>query len=128
MGDLIEEEILITLYQRWLINKLKEHSRSRRESSLPPKSYRLRKLQPALDTTKKLDSVSYSQPALQGRSKRKGPCTACWLALWKRASITVDSCTLCLGFKTPIEASEGAYIDKKCPFTGNVSIRGRIFK
>ncbi|OWM83546.1 hypothetical protein CDL15_Pgr013027 [Punica granatum] len=31
-----------------------------------------------------------------------------------------------LGFKTPRDATEGAYIDKKCPFTGNVSIRGRI--
>merc|ERR1712096_306748 len=31
-----------------------------------------------------------------------------------------------LGFKTPREAFEGSYIDKKCPFTGNVSIRGRI--
>jgi len=31
-----------------------------------------------------------------------------------------------LGFKTPREASDGTYIDKKCPFTGNVSIRGRI--
>ncbi|XP_059484565.1 small ribosomal subunit protein uS17 isoform X2 [Neocloeon triangulifer] len=31
-----------------------------------------------------------------------------------------------LGFKTPREAIEGGYIDKKCPFTGNVSIRGRI--
>jgi small subunit ribosomal protein S11e len=31
-----------------------------------------------------------------------------------------------LGFKTPREAMEGNYIDKKCPFTGNVSIRGRI--
>ncbi|XP_059300275.1 small ribosomal subunit protein uS17 isoform X1 [Lycium ferocissimum] len=31
-----------------------------------------------------------------------------------------------LGFKTPREATEGTYIDKKCPFTGNVSIRGRI--
>eukprot|EP00735_Rhodelphis_limneticus_P001649 TRINITY_DN12301_c0_g1::TRINITY_DN12301_c0_g1_i1::g.13065::m.13065 TRINITY_DN12301_c0_g1::TRINITY_DN12301_c0_g1_i1::g.13065 ORF type:complete len:167 (+),score=54.07,sp/P17093/RS11_SOYBN/67.74/9e-70,Ribosomal_S17/PF00366.15/6.5e-28 TRINITY_DN12301_c0_g1_i1:40-501(+) len=33
-----------------------------------------------------------------------------------------------LGFKTPREAIEGTYIDKKCPFTGNVSIRGRILK
>jgi small subunit ribosomal protein S11e len=33
-----------------------------------------------------------------------------------------------LGFKTPKEAIEGTYIDKKCPFTGNVSIRGRIVK
>ncbi|XP_028399811.1 40S ribosomal protein S11-like [Dendronephthya gigantea] len=31
-----------------------------------------------------------------------------------------------LGFKTPQEAIDGHYIDKKCPFTGNVSIRGRI--
>jgi len=31
-----------------------------------------------------------------------------------------------LGFKTPREATQGTYIDKKCPFTGNVSIRGRI--
>uniref|UniRef100_A0A7S3RUU3 Small ribosomal subunit protein uS17 n=1 Tax=Strombidinopsis acuminata TaxID=141414 RepID=A0A7S3RUU3_9SPIT len=33
-----------------------------------------------------------------------------------------------LGFKTPQEAIEGNYIDHKCPFTGNVAIRGRIFK
>eukprot|EP01102_Stenamoeba_stenopodia_P007403 TRINITY_DN2072_c0_g1_i1.p1 TRINITY_DN2072_c0_g1~~TRINITY_DN2072_c0_g1_i1.p1 ORF type:complete len:163 (+),score=37.30 TRINITY_DN2072_c0_g1_i1:113-601(+) len=33
-----------------------------------------------------------------------------------------------LGFKTPQEAIEGNYIDKKCPFTGNVSIRGRILR
>lgn len=33
-----------------------------------------------------------------------------------------------LGFKTPKEAIEGVYIDKKCPFTGNVSIRGKILK
>ncbi|KAK7810613.1 hypothetical protein U0070_008234 [Myodes glareolus] len=31
-----------------------------------------------------------------------------------------------LGFKTPKEAIEGTYIDKKYPFTGNVIIRGRI--
>ncbi|KAJ3734823.1 Metallo-dependent phosphatase-like protein [Lentinula guzmanii] len=31
-----------------------------------------------------------------------------------------------LGFKTPAEAISGTYIDKKCPFTGEVSIRGRI--
>ncbi|CDW82785.1 40s ribosomal protein [Stylonychia lemnae] len=33
-----------------------------------------------------------------------------------------------LGFKTPAEAIEGQYVDKKCPFTSSVSIRGRIFK
>ncbi|KAL8664895.1 MAG: hypothetical protein Q9168_007817 [Polycauliona sp. 1 TL-2023] len=31
-----------------------------------------------------------------------------------------------LGFRTPKTAIEGSYIDKKCPFTGMVSIRGRI--
>jgi len=31
-----------------------------------------------------------------------------------------------LGFKTPKTAIEGTYIDKKCPFTGQVSIRGKI--
>ncbi|KAJ2082509.1 40S ribosomal protein S11-B [Coemansia sp. RSA 988] len=31
-----------------------------------------------------------------------------------------------LGFKTPATAISGTYVDKKCPFTGNVSIRGRI--
>ena len=31
-----------------------------------------------------------------------------------------------LGFRTPREAIEGTYIDKKCPFTSDVSIRGRI--
>lgn len=33
-----------------------------------------------------------------------------------------------LGIKTPDEAIKGSYVDKKCPFTGNVSIRGRILK
>ena len=33
-----------------------------------------------------------------------------------------------LGFKTPAAAMEGCYVDKKCPFTGNVSIRGRVLK
>lgn len=33
-----------------------------------------------------------------------------------------------LGIKTPISAVEATYVDKKCPFTGNVAIRGRILK
>eukprot|EP00013_Stygamoeba_regulata_P020232 CAMPEP_0177651224 /NCGR_PEP_ID=MMETSP0447-20121125/12415_1 /TAXON_ID=0 /ORGANISM="Stygamoeba regulata, Strain BSH-02190019" /LENGTH=166 /DNA_ID=CAMNT_0019154253 /DNA_START=50 /DNA_END=550 /DNA_ORIENTATION=+ len=33
-----------------------------------------------------------------------------------------------LGFKTPKAAIENDYVDKKCPFTGNVSIRGRILR
>lgn len=33
-----------------------------------------------------------------------------------------------LGFRTPADAIQGTYVDKKCPFTGNVSIRGRILR
>ena len=33
-----------------------------------------------------------------------------------------------LGYKTPKEALNAHYIDKKCPFTGDVNIRGRILK
>eukprot|EP00761_Pharyngomonas_kirbyi_P007728 gb/GECH01007738.1/.p1 GENE.gb/GECH01007738.1/~~gb/GECH01007738.1/.p1 ORF type:complete len:152 (+),score=8.15 gb/GECH01007738.1/:1-456(+) len=33
-----------------------------------------------------------------------------------------------LGFATPKAAIEGKFIDQKCPFTGNVSIRGRILR
>ena len=33
-----------------------------------------------------------------------------------------------LGYRTPKEAIEGTYVDKKCPFTSSVSIRGRILK
>ena len=33
-----------------------------------------------------------------------------------------------LSFKTPDEAKTGTFVDKKCPFTGNVSIRGKLLK
>merc|ERR1711912_28617 len=33
-----------------------------------------------------------------------------------------------LGFKVPLKAKEGRYIDKKCPFVGDVSIRGKILR
>jgi small subunit ribosomal protein S11e len=33
-----------------------------------------------------------------------------------------------LGYKTPFEAKSKNYTDKKCPFVGNVSIRGRIIR
>merc|ERR1719198_1816303 len=36
--------------------------------------------------------------------------------------------TVGLGYPTPKEAKEGNFVDSKCPFTGNVSIRGRILK
>merc|ERR1719399_971143 len=52
------------------------------------------------------------QPTIFG-SKKDGKT----LRYWKQVG---------LGFKTPRDAIQGSYIDKKCPFTGNVSIRGRI--
>eukprot|EP00812_Abedinium_dasypus_P010854 NODE_4450_length_673_cov_269.462783.p1 GENE.NODE_4450_length_673_cov_269.462783~~NODE_4450_length_673_cov_269.462783.p1 ORF type:complete len:161 (-),score=49.81 NODE_4450_length_673_cov_269.462783:86-568(-) len=33
-----------------------------------------------------------------------------------------------LGFKIPRQAKEGLWVDKKCPFTADVSIRGRVLK
>lgn len=33
-----------------------------------------------------------------------------------------------LGFRTPDWAVSGKYVDKKCPWTGNVSIRGRVLR
>lgn len=33
-----------------------------------------------------------------------------------------------MDIKTPEEAIKGTYIDHKCPFTGEISIRGRILK
>merc|ERR1712048_970425 len=53
------------------------------------------------------------------RSGNKKKLSAKELRFWRNVG---------LGFKTPKEAIEGKYIDKKCPFTSNVSIRGRILK
>merc|ERR1719498_1297088 len=34
-----------------------------------------------------------------------------------------------MGYETPLENIESAnYVDKKCPFTGEISIRGKILK
>ena len=33
-----------------------------------------------------------------------------------------------LGFNTPSDAIHATFVDKKCPFTGDVAIRGRIIK
>merc|ERR1712094_49551 len=50
---------------------------------------------------------------LLSRSTRKGP----------RAVKSIG-----LGFKVPLKAKEGRYIDKKCPFVGNVSVRGKLLR
>lgn len=44
----------------------------------------------------------------------------------KKASLARYFKNIGLGYKTPMEARQGTYVDKSCPFTGNVSIRGRI--
>merc|ERR1711925_45317 len=43
-----------------------------------------------------------------------------------RSSESRFVCNPGLGFKIPSEAKTASYIDKKCPFTGKVSIRGRM--
>lgn len=47
-----------------------------------------------------------------------------WGEMRKRGSITWK--TYWITCEISLQAIEGTYIDKKCPFTGNVSIRGRI--
>lgn len=59
------------------------------------------------------------QPTVNLRTKR---------AIAKNAKVPRYFRNVGLGFKTPETALRGAYIDKKCPFTGNVSIRGRILR
>ncbi|KCV68861.1 30S ribosomal protein S11e [Fonticula alba] len=44
----------------------------------------------------------------------------------KKASSTRFYKNVGLGIRTPTEAIKGNYIDNKCPFTSDVSIRGRI--
>eukprot|EP00919_Chromeraceae_sp_WS-2016_P021723 GHVR01051438.1.p1 GENE.GHVR01051438.1~~GHVR01051438.1.p1 ORF type:complete len:168 (+),score=24.84 GHVR01051438.1:207-710(+) len=61
----------------------------------------------------KQDSVFLASKKVIAKKGRKG------LRWWKDVG---------LGFSVPEEARKGSYIDKKCPFTGSVSIRGRILK
>ncbi|CAE8644828.1 unnamed protein product [Polarella glacialis] len=61
----------------------------------------------------KQDAVFIGSKRLLGKKSKK----AC--RYWRNVG---------LGFTTPKEAKEGNFVDKKCPFTGNVSIRGKILK
>ena len=61
----------------------------------------------------KQESVSLKSKRFLARKTSKG------VRYWKNVG---------LGFKTPQLAKEGVYIDHKCPFTSDVSIRGRILK
>ena len=50
-----------------------------------------------------------------------------WVSRWDGLLATYPAQILIAALgQTPREAIEGNYVDKKCPFTGNVSIRGRI--
>ncbi|KAK0941834.1 40S ribosomal protein S11-B [Friedmanniomyces endolithicus] len=58
--------------------------------------------------------IFLNHKAQSGKSNKKGKGGSRWYKdVW-------------LGFRTPKNAIDGNYIDKKCPFTGLVSIRGRI--
>ncbi|KAK3661217.1 40S ribosomal protein S11-B [Elasticomyces elasticus] len=58
--------------------------------------------------------IFLNSKAQSGKTKKKGKNGQRWYK------------DIGLGFRTPKNAIEGNYIDKKCPFTGLVSIRGRI--
>ncbi|KAK6906650.1 40S ribosomal protein S11 [Kwoniella sp. B9012] len=63
-------------------------------------------------------SAFQKQPIFQNAKSRGGKKVTARTKRWYK--------DVGLGFKTPTEAINGTYIDKKCPFTGDVSIRGRI--
>eukprot|EP00931_Biecheleriopsis_adriatica_P068200 TRINITY_DN421_c0_g1_i11.p1 TRINITY_DN421_c0_g1~~TRINITY_DN421_c0_g1_i11.p1 ORF type:complete len:157 (-),score=46.12 TRINITY_DN421_c0_g1_i11:46-516(-) len=61
----------------------------------------------------KQDAVFIGSKRLLGKKSKKA------MRYWRNVG---------LGFQTPKEAKDGNFVDKKCPFTGNVSIRGAILK
>merc|ERR1719159_733984 len=61
----------------------------------------------------KQDAVFIGSKRLLGKKSKKA------MRYWRNVG---------LSFQTPKEAKEGHFVDKKCPFTGNVSIRGKILK
>merc|ERR1712224_600712 len=71
----------------------------------------------AMDQTEKAfqkqDAVFIGSKRLLGKKSKKA------MRYWRNVG---------LGIKCPKEAQDGNYVDKECPFTGNVSIRGRILK
>jgi len=60
--------------------------------------------------------------------RQKGVALHKKISATKKAGVIRYYKSIGLGFKTPKEAIEGTYVDKKCPFTSSVSIRGRILK
>ncbi|KAI3390108.1 hypothetical protein SNEBB_010149 [Seison nebaliae] len=45
-----------------------------------------------------------------------------------KASVPRYTKNIGLGYKIPADAVKGTYVDKKCPYAGNVAIRGRILR
>ena len=60
--------------------------------------------------------------------KQKGVCANPHLNPSKQGASTRYYKNVGLGFRTPKEASEGKYVDKKCPFTSKTSIRGKVIR
>ncbi len=58
----------------------------------------------------------------------RAPLTVARQAVRRDKSATRYYKKIGLGFRTPQVAIDGKYVDKKCPWTGNVSIRGRILR
>jgi hypothetical protein len=92
-------EFVIQFNREFLSNSTKKPIKNRSASSLTPKNSLPKRQAAVLDSTRRSDLVSDE-----------------------------NAINHILGFKTPKEAIDGDFVDHKCPFTGNVSIRGRIFK
>ena len=73
---------------------------------MPPRSSRLRKLHPALDSTKKLDSVS-SKAITAGKHLLRRLRSAFELCSTRSSGIGTNSDLIFVGFKTPAEAIDG---------------------
>ena len=75
-----------------------------------------------VDTTVQVEKAYQSQKGVNENSRnpaKKHVNASGRIRYWKNVG---------LGFRTPKTAMNARYVDKKCPFTGNVSIRGRIIR
>merc|ERR1712061_109948 len=87
---------------------------SRAKPATPPRSQDRHGMDQNEKAFQKQDAVFIGSKRLLGKKSSKRA-----MRYWRNVG---------LGFATPKEAKEGNFVDKKCPFTGNVSIRGKILK